>query len=46
LNIITHLLSKIPYKVVPGPKVKPPKRQKQGGDKEPNHPYKMVSEQF
>jgi polyphosphate kinase 2 len=46
LNIITHLLSKIPYKGVPRPKVKLPKRQTRGGYKEPDYPYKMVPEKF
>ena len=46
LNIITHLLKKIPYKEVPHPKVKLPKRQKRGGYKEPDYPYKMVPEKF
>jgi polyphosphate kinase len=46
LNIITHLLSRIPYEKVPRPKVKLPKRQKSGGYKEPDYPYKMVPETF
>jgi polyphosphate kinase 2 len=46
LNIITHLLSKIPYKDVPRAKVKLPKRQKRGGYKEPDYPYKVVPEVF
>jgi polyphosphate kinase len=46
LNIIKHLLSSIPYKKVPRPKIKLPKRQKQGGYKEPNYPYKMVPEKY
>jgi len=46
LNIIKHLLSSIPYKKMPRPKVKLPKRQKQGGYKEPNYPYKMVPEKY
>src|SRR5215813_5860767 len=46
LNIISHLLSKIPYKKVPRPKVKLPKRQKPGGYKEPDYPYKAVPETF
>jgi hypothetical protein len=46
LNIITHLLGKIPYKKVPREKVKLPKRQKPGGYKEPDYPYKMVPEEF
>jgi len=46
LNIITHLLKKIPYEEVPHPKVKLPKRQKRGDYKEPDYPYKMVAEEF
>jgi polyphosphate kinase 2 len=44
LNIIAHLLGKIPYKEVPRPKVKLPKRQKRGGYKELDYPYKIVPE--
>lgn len=46
LNIITHLLGKIPYKKVPHAKVTLPKRQKPGGYKEPDCAYKMVPEKF
>jgi len=46
LNIITHFLSKIPYKKVPRPKIKLPKRQKAGGYKEPDYPYKMIPEKY
>ena len=46
LNIITHLLGKIPYKKVPRPKVKLPKRQKRGTYKESDYAYKMVPEKF
>jgi hypothetical protein len=46
LNIIKHLLSSIPYKKMPRPKVQLPKRQKQGGYEEPNYPYKMVPEKY
>jgi hypothetical protein len=35
LNIISHLLSKVPYKALPREKVKLPKRQKPGGYREP-----------
>ena len=45
LNIISHLLSQIPYKGVPREKVKLPKRQKAHGYKEPDYPYKFVPEQ-
>ena len=46
LNIITHLLGSIPYKAVPRPKVKLPARQKSGGYKEPNYPFKFIEERF
>jgi len=44
LNVISHLLSHIPYEDLPREKVKLPKRQ---GDKnyvEPDYPYKYVTE--
>jgi polyphosphate kinase len=46
LNIITHLLSQIPYRKLPQEKVKLPKRQKAGGYQEPSYPYKFVKERF
>jgi len=46
LNIISHLLSKIPYQELPREKVKLPKRQKPGDYVEPNYPYKFVPETF
>jgi polyphosphate kinase 2 len=46
LNIITHLLDKIPYKDVPREKVKLPKRQKRGGYKDSDYPFKVVPEAF
>ena len=46
LNLITHLLSKIPYKKAPREKVKLPKRQKRHGYREPDYPYKRVPEKF
>jgi polyphosphate kinase 2 len=44
LNLITHLLSRIPYKKVPREKVTLPKRQKQGKYREPDYPFKFVPE--
>ena len=44
LNLITHLLSRIPYKKVPREKVVLPKRQKQGNYREPDYPFKVVPE--
>ena len=46
LNIITHLLSKLPYKKVPREKVKLPQRQKAGGYREPDYAYKLVPQKF
>ena len=46
LNIITHLLSKIPYRDAPRAPVKLPKRQKAGGYKETDYPFKYVPEKF
>jgi polyphosphate kinase 2 (PPK2 family) len=46
LNLITHLLSTVPYKKAPREKVKLPKRQKPHGYREPDYPYKYVAEKF
>jgi polyphosphate kinase 2 len=46
LNLITHLLARIPYEEPPREKVKLPKRQKPHGYREPRYPYKFVEEKF
>jgi polyphosphate kinase len=46
LNIIAHILDKVPYKEAPREKVKLPDRQKAQGYKEPNYPYKFVEERY
>jgi polyphosphate kinase 2 len=46
LNIITHLLDKIPYKSAPREKVKLPKRQKPGDYRDTKYPFKYVDERF
>jgi polyphosphate kinase len=46
LNIITHLLSQIPYEELPREKIKLPKRQKSNGYKDPDFPHKYVPEKF
>jgi len=46
LNLISHLLSQIPYKEMARDKVKLPKRQKANGYREPDFPYKYVPEKF
>jgi polyphosphate kinase len=44
LNIIRHLLSHIPYKIAPREKVKLPNRQKAGGYRESDYPFKFIPE--
>jgi polyphosphate kinase 2 len=44
LNVISHLLSQIPYEAIPKEKVKLPKRQDPQGYKEPDYPYKVIRE--
>lgn len=46
LNIITHFLSKVPYKEIKRAKVVLPKRQKPEGYKEPDYPYKIIPAVF
>jgi polyphosphate kinase 2 len=46
LNLITHLLSQIPYKKVRRDDVKLPKRQKRHGYREPEYPFKFIPEKF
>ena len=46
LNVISHLLSVIPYKKAPRDKVELPKRGKRGGYREPDYPYKYVDERY
>jgi polyphosphate kinase len=46
LNIIRHFLGRISYKDAPREKVKLPKRQKAGGYREPDHPYRFVEAHY
>ena len=46
LNIISHLLSRIPYKSAPREKPKLPERQKRGGYKETDHPFRFIEERY
>jgi len=46
LNIISDLLSRIPYKQAPREKVKLPKRQKTHGYREPKYSYRFVKERY
>jgi len=46
LNIVTHLLGRIPYKEVPREKVKLPNRKTLGKYKSPDYPFKFIPEVF
>jgi polyphosphate kinase len=46
LNIISHLLSRIPYEEAPREKVKLPKRQKPGDYREPDYQFKYIPEKY
>ena len=46
LNIISHLLSHIPYEEVKREKPKLPKRQDPAGYKEPDYPYKIIGQVY
>jgi polyphosphate kinase 2 len=46
LNIISHLLSKIPYEDLPRDKVKLPERKKLGKYQSPDYPFKCIPEKF
>ena len=44
LNLIAHVLQRIPYKQLPRDKVELPAREKPQGYKEPDYPFKVVPE--
>ena len=46
LNILTHILSKIPYEEPTRQKVELPKRQRRGDYKDPNYPFRVIPEVF
>jgi polyphosphate kinase 2 len=46
LNLIKHLLERVPYKSLPRDKIKLPKRQKAGKYKDINYPFKYVPEAY
>jgi polyphosphate kinase 2 len=46
LNVISDLLTRIPYKELPREKIKLPKRQKRGDYREPDHPFRYVKEKY
>jgi polyphosphate kinase 2 len=46
LNLITHLLSRIPYEAPKREKIKFPDRQKRGGYRDPGYPFKYVDQKW
>jgi polyphosphate kinase 2 len=46
LNLITHLLKRIPYQELPRQEIKLPKRQAPEGYREPNLPIKLIEEVY
>jgi polyphosphate kinase 2 len=46
LNIISHLLSRVPYEELPREKVELPKRQKPGDYREADYPFKVIPETY
>ncbi|WP_454765599.1 polyphosphate kinase 2 [Cupriavidus campinensis] len=46
LNIISDLLERIPYKALPRKEAKLPERQKRGGYREPDYPFRHITARF
>jgi polyphosphate kinase len=46
LNVLSHILAKVPYEALPRAKVKLPKRQERGDYRETDHPFRLVPEVF
>ena len=46
LNVISHILSKIPYEELPRAKVELPKREHRGDYKDPDYPFRVIPEVF
>jgi len=46
LSIIRHMLDRIPYQEIERKPVKLPARQKSGGYREPDYPYRFVEERY
>jgi polyphosphate kinase 2 len=46
LNLISHFLSRIPYKSLPREKIRLPKRQARGSYREPDRPMRYVDETY
>jgi len=46
LNVLTHILGKIPYEELSRSKIELPKRQKRGDYKDPDYPFRVIPEPF
>ena len=46
LNVIAHLLRRIPYGEIPKEEIRLPKRQKPDGYRDPDYPYHYVPDHF
>jgi polyphosphate kinase 2 len=46
LNIIRHFLKQVPYKGLPREKIRFPRRQKRGGYRESDHPFRYIEERY
>jgi polyphosphate kinase len=46
LNVIRHILKRVPYEKLPQEKVKLPKRQKANGYQEPDYPFKLIAQLY
>jgi hypothetical protein len=46
LNLISHLLSCVPYEELPRAKIELPQRQKRGSYKDSNYAFKYVKESY
>jgi len=46
LNVISHILSQIPYKDMPREKVELPKRQSRGQYRETTHPLRFIEQLY
>src|SRR3954465_5219311 len=46
LNVLSHILSKIPHEKLPRAKIELPKRQHRGAYKDPDYPFRVIPELF
>ena len=46
LNVLSHILGRVPYEALPRAKVELPKRQKRGDYKETDYPFRLIPEVF